>query len=59
MKTTREIHEEQQTELKKDSDAFVDAHVEGEIGDEEAKAVAGGAPIFGKEPPKQPPVAPV
>ena len=59
MKTTGEFHEDQVDELKKAADASSDAHMEGEIGDKEALGVAGGAPFFGQESVKQPPLTPV
>ncbi len=46
MKTTKELHEDKAEELKKTSGASVDAHVEGEIRDEDAKGVIGGYPPF-------------
>ena len=46
MKTTKEFHEDKADELRKAADASADAHVEGEIRDEDANGVIGGYPPF-------------
>ena len=59
MKKAKGLHEGQADELKKTADASADVYAEGEIRDEDAQGVAGGAPFFGEESSKQAPVTPV
>ena len=59
MKKTEGFHEEQAGELKKAADASVEAQKDGEIKDEDAQNVAGGAPFFGCDPDNKERVLPV
>ena len=59
MKKTEGFHEEQAEELKKAADASAEVQKDGEIKDEDAQNVAGGAPFFIQESGKQAPVTPV
>lgn len=59
MKKTERFHEEQAGELRKAADASVEAQKDGEIKDEDAQNVAGGAPFSGRDPDSKERVLPV